>query len=322
MSTPRHDSTSDTPSPIIQEGATFTGPAAAREVPPQHPSVVHADAGAAQESSSPHATSAYQPHVHDAQHPHIQETVIGAAQNVLSRLASPATTTPHAHDAQHPHLQDSVLGAAQNVFSRLTSHSTPHATPAHQHDAQHPHMHEAVLGAAQNVFSRLTSHSHATPAPQQYVLDAPRERSAEAPVPMDAPQRAQGPAPTSISSHGGGSGGARPITPPPGVARIARSYPALPEAVHPPRASRGLHGVRRRTTGPYTDSETAYHAFDDRDPVRATDDRCRHGWLIVPSFSTARGMSVSAWMRPSNRRKTNFSRPRVKVSGQDMLCMQ
>jgi hypothetical protein len=260
-------STPDTPSPNPPQGATSPGHATSREVP-QPPQVHDASAvptvlGAAQ-SSTP------TDHVHDAQHPHMHETVIGAAQNVLSRLAS--SSTPHAshvHDAQHPHMHETVLGAAQNVFSRLTSHAT---NPAHQHDAQHPHMQESVIGAAQNVLSRLASSSspHATPA-IHHVQDVPRERSAEAPVLTDVPQRtteptSQGPAPTSISSHGGGSGRARPITPPPGVARIARSYPAVPETTHQ-RPFRGIHSVHRRTTGPYADSETAYHAYEDRDPV-------------------------------------------------------
>jgi hypothetical protein len=203
MSTPQHDSTSDAPSPNTPQGETFPRQAASREVPQPPP-----------------------PQVHNAS---AVPTVLDAAQS--------STPTHHVHDAQHPHMHETVIGAAQNVLSRLASSFTPQAAPVHQH-----------------------------------VQDVPRERSAEAPMLTDLPQRtaeptSQGPAPTSISSHGGRSGRARPITPPPGVARIARSYPAVPETTHP-RPFRGIHSVHRRTTGPFADSVTAYQAYDDRDPVR------------------------------------------------------
>jgi hypothetical protein len=95
-------------------------------------------------------------------------------------------------------------------------------------------------------------------------------------VPPEVPQHAPDPTgmrrvPASVSSHGGGSPGGRPITPPDGVARITRSYPTLPEATHPPppRPIRVSHGgVHRRPTGPYTDSATAWQLYEDKDPFR------------------------------------------------------
>jgi len=178
----------------------------------------------------PHAPSPPTPH--------------GAAQTVLSFLGQAASREAGEAQAEASAAVPTVLGTAQNMLSRLTSSSIPHGTP------------------------------HGTPTPQQAVTDLFRERAAEAFGPSEVPQRAaerfsQGPDPASPSFHSGGSG-ERPITPPEGVTRITRSYPALPDAAHQPRPPRAPHhsGVRRRMTGPYTDSETAWHHHDDKDPHR------------------------------------------------------
>ena len=178
--------------------------------------------------------------------------------------APPQESTSHAPPPTTP------LGTTQTVLSFL-GHAAREAPP----DA--PHTVPSVLGAAQNVLSRLASSStpHATPAPHHPVPDVLREHPVEVHAPPELPPRAAEPtgtrpAPTSISSHGGSPGG-RAITPPHGVARITRSYPALPEATHPPpRPIRVSHGgVHRRHTGPYADSETAWHPYEDKDPVRS-----------------------------------------------------
>jgi hypothetical protein len=211
-------------------------------------------------------------------------TVIGTAHNMLHRLTSSSSSTPHAHDTPSPEaLLDSattsatptVLGAAQNMISRLTSSSTHHATP------------------------------HATPAlppqTQKPVPDVPpQEQPAEVSSPTEGPQQ-RGAEPTgqgqpttrSISSHGGG----RANTPPRGTARVTRSYPALPEATHPPRPIRVSH-IHRRPTGPYADSETAWHPWDDRDPVRSFSD---------DHFSLPWAADCSAWGAFSVPRKNCWS---------------
>lgn len=191
-------------------------------------------------------------------------TVLGTAQNMLHRITSSSSSTPHAHATPSPEaLLDTaasaaptVLGAAQNVFSKLTHHATPHATPAPQ--AQ-------ILGS-----------------------DVPREQPVEASSPTEGLQRvadltAQGQAPRSVSSRGGGSGEERADTPPRGVAHVTRSYPALPDATHPPRPIR-VSRVHRRPTNTYADSEMAWHAPDDRDTHRERS----VGQRVDPTISAAR----------------------------------
>ena len=176
-------------------------------------------------------------------------TVLGAAHNMLHRFSSSSSSTPHVHATQSP---EALLDAA-----------AASAAPT-------------VLGSAQNALSRLTHASpHATPAPhtQTPVLDVPRDRLAEASSPTEGSQQrapdstAQRQGPRSVSSRGGGSGEERAATPPRGTARVTRSYPALPDATHPPRPIRLSH-VQRRPTGAYVDSEMAWHASEDRDTVR------------------------------------------------------
>jgi hypothetical protein len=221
-------------------------------------------------STPPPEESASQVHHRDAGATH---TVLSILEQATSRDGRPDPTPA-----------STLLGTAHNMLHRLTpssSSSTPH------HDVHATHSPEAlldaaavsaaptVLGAAQNVFSRLTHATHhATPAPQAQkpVPDVPRDLEASSPTEglqqRAADSAAQGQGPRSVSSRGGGSGEERAITPPRGVARITRSYPALPDATHPPRPVRVSH-VQRRTTGTYADSETAWHAAsDERDTVR------------------------------------------------------
>jgi hypothetical protein len=180
-------------------------------------------------------------------------------------------STPPQESTSHVPSPTSLLGATQTALSFLG-----HATSESREGLPDASAVPIVLGASQNVLPRLaSSFPHATPAPQQPVPDVSLEHPTEEPVPTEVPQRAaepsvQRPAPTSVSSHAGGSGGGRSITPPPGVARITRSLPALPEDIHPrpPVPIRSPHGsVHRRPTGSYTNSERAWHRYDDRDPV-------------------------------------------------------
>lgn len=176
-------------------------------------------------------------------------TVIGAAHNMLHRFSSPPSSTHHAHVTQSPE-------------SRLDAAAAP-AAPT-------------VLGAAQHMFSKLThATSHATPVPQiqQPIPEVPREQVGEASLPTEGPQQlsaditAQGHIPRSVSSRGGGNGEGRAITPPRGVARITRSYPAPLEAMHLPRPIRLSHS-HRRPTGTYANSEAEWDSVDDKDLVR------------------------------------------------------
>jgi hypothetical protein len=219
-------------------------------------------------------------HVHDHHHDS-PNTPVGATHTVLSFLEQ-ATSREGRPDSTPA---STVLGTAHNMLHRFTSSpsSTPHvhATPSPEAllDSAAASAAPTVLGAAQNALSRLTHASHhATPAPQTQtpVPDVQREQPAEASSPTEGSQQraadstAQGQGPRSVSSRGGGSGEERAATPPRGVARVTRSYPALPDlpdATHPPRPVRVSH-VQRRPTGAYADSEMAWHASDDRDTVR------------------------------------------------------
>jgi hypothetical protein len=215
-------------------------------------------------------------------------TMLGTAHNMLHRLTS-SSFAQHAHATPSPDailLADeaavaaapTVLGAAQNAFHRLTSPSSTqrahaHATPSPETlvivDEAAVAATPTVLGAAQNAFSRLAHvASHAIPH---------ATRAHEASSPPEWPQQrvadstAQGQASSSISSRGGGSGEGRAVTPPPrGVARVTRSYPALPDAMHLPLPIRVSH-AQRRPTGKHADGETAW-PFDDVDPVRLLPD--------------------------------------------------
>lgn len=174
----------------------------------------------------------------------------GAAQTVLSFLGNAAAREAREAQAEASAAVPTVLGTAQNMLSRFASSSIPHATGT----------------------------PLAAPTPQQLhvpgVFREVRELVAEGSAPPEVPLRAaersaQGRA-ASVSSHSGGSGRVRPITPPQGVASITRSNPALPEATHQPRPARRAtnSGGHRRLTLPFADSETAWH-YEDKDPVRS-----------------------------------------------------
>jgi hypothetical protein len=183
----------------------------------------------------------------------------GTAQTVMNLLGHASSAREQLHNAREhisharEHLSDpstpgTVLGAAQNVLSRLTSPS------AHPH---HPH------------HSQVASYSGTQPLPEM-----PRDLSAEAPASpaTDALAPARGVEttffpPTSVSSHAGTGG--RAITPPTRGSRATRSsYPALPEATHSRPIPVPFGTAYRRSAGPYTDSETVWHANDEREPVR------------------------------------------------------
>jgi hypothetical protein len=214
-------------------------------------------------------------HLHNRDSP---DTPVGATHTVLTVLEQ-ATSREGRPDST----ASTVIGTTHNILHRLTPpssstyHASAHATPSPEAllDAAAAAAAPTVLGAAQNVLSRLTHATpHATPAPQTQkpVPDLPREQLADTSSPMEAPQRhaadstAQGGS-RSVPSRGGGSGEGHAIIPPRGLVRVTRSYPALPDATHPPRSIRASH-VHRRPTGTHADSETAWHPFDDRDPVR------------------------------------------------------
>lgn len=202
-------------------------------------------------------------------------TVLGTAHNMLHRFTSSSSSAHHGHATQSPEAvldaaavsaAPTVLGAAQNAFSRLT-HATPHATPS--------------------------------PQTQTPVPDVLREQPAEASSPTEGPQQratdstAQGQGPSSVSSRGDGSGEGRAVTPPRGAARVTRSYPALPDATHPPRPIRVSH-VQRRPTGTYADSELAWHASEDKDTVRLFPD---------DEFTAVTGADRPAWVFSAPRKK-------------------
>ena len=121
-----------------------------------------------------------------------------------------------------------------------------------------------VLDVAQTVLTRLASSSASalqdTPA-SPTVPEVPREYSAEISAPSEVPPEPTIQAPTPTSSHGGhalASGG---------ITRGPRSYPTLPEAIHPRRRTHFPGDLYRRSVG-YPDSEIAWNAPSERDPVR------------------------------------------------------
>jgi|SRR6266850_259907 len=175
----------------------------------------------------------------------------GAAQTVMNLLGQATSAREQLHNAREhisharEHLSDpstsaTVLGAAQNVLTRLTSSSAHH----------HPHHSQA-----------------ASPSGFQPLPEVPRDLSAE--VPASPPTDALAPTvlpPTSISSHAGTGG--RAITPTRGSRPTRSSYPALPETAHSRPIPVPFGTAYRRSAGPYTDSETVWHANDEREPVR------------------------------------------------------
>ena len=201
--------------------------------------------------------------------------VMGAAQNVMSRIDKASESSTSA-----------VVGAAQSLFSQLEKPSDASTSAA-------------VMGAAQNVLSRIvspSSHHQASSNLASHPLpELPQEHSAEAPAPADAPQQrsaesgAQAHAP--ISSHA--AAGGRAITPPRGASRrdsrLHRSYPALPEATHQRPIPVPYGTAYRRSAGPYldlNDSETAWHAAEDRDPVRSLTNTYLPSWPAHSSINT------------------------------------
>lgn len=214
------------------------------------------------------------PHVHND-----DDTQGGATHTVLSMLEQ-ATSRDGRPDSTPA---STMLGTAHNMLHRFTSSSpsTPHIhttqSPEALLDAAAANAAPTVLGTAQSVFSRLahaTHHHHATPAPQAQkpVPDVPRYSEPSSPTELPqqptADSTAQGQGSRSVSSRGGGGGEERANTPPRGVARVTRSYPALPDATHPSRPVRVSH-AQRRTTGTYVDSELAWHApSEHKDTVR------------------------------------------------------
>lgn len=208
--------------------------------------------------------------------------VVGAAQNVMSRIDKASESSTSA-----------VVGAAQSLFSRLEKPSEASTSAA-------------VMGAAQSVLSRVVSpsapHQASSNLASHPLPELPHEDSAEAPAPPDAPQqRAVDPgvqAHTSVSSHGGAGG--RAITPPRGTARRDsrphRSHPALPEATHQRPLPTPYGTAYRRSTGPYLDGETVWHAGEERDPVRSPTTT-----TYLPSWSAHSSInSPSSQFRPKN----------------------
>jgi len=224
--------------------------------------------------------------------------VVGAAQSLFSRLEKPSEASTSA----------GVMGAAQNVMSRIdkaSESSTPGVVGVAQsllsrlEKPSEASTSAAVMGAAQDVLSRIVSpsahHQASSNLASHPLPELPQEHSAEAPAPTDAPQqRAAEPgaqAPTSISSHGGAGG--RANTPPRGASRrdsrLLRSHPALPEATHQRPIPVPYGTAYRRSAGPYPDhhdSETAWHAGEDRDPVRSPTNTYLPSWPAHSSINT------------------------------------
>jgi len=201
--------------------------------------------------------------------PHSVSTPIGAAQTMLSFLGQAAT----ARENPNMTTTTAVLGAADAVLSRLAlpSSSSGSSSAAHATTVSHAPP-PAIKPVPEEVVSRRHSpeSSHQAAAPASPLAEVPQRVSDPSTMVQTVP------GPTSVSSHGGGSGGGgRAITPPRGAAvRVTRSsYPALPETLPPPRPVHVSHGgaaYRRRSTGPYPDSETAWNQQDDGDMVRVS----------------------------------------------------
>ncbi len=160
-------------------------------------------------------------------------------------------------------LPTTPIGAAQTLISLL---SPPGASQG-----------------AQSAHSALTSLLQMS-ADAPVTASAPPPPPLPAPVPVPATQIAADPTdpgPASISSHGG-----REPTSPRGTARVTRSYPALPEPSHPPARPIPLPGGDgyRRLTAHYADSETAWQARDDGDPVRSPITAYVPSWLAADPY--------------------------------------
>jgi hypothetical protein len=223
-------------------------------------------------TSTPLATPPEESTSNVHQHDHDSPNTSGGATHTVLSFLEQATAREGRPDSSPA---STVLGTAHNMLHRLTSSTSSNTQHAHTTQSPEAILDAAavsaaptVLGAAQTVFSKIThaaSHAAHHATSHKPVPDLPREQLAEASSPTEGQQQGQGP--KSISSAGGGSGEGRAVTPPRGVARVTRSSPALPDAMHVPRPVRLSH-AHRRATGTYAESETAWHPFDDKDPVR------------------------------------------------------
>ncbi|KAI0300699.1 hypothetical protein B0F90DRAFT_399686 [Multifurca ochricompacta] len=194
------------------------------------------------------------------------------AAAVPRTIATQASTFSNDMTAQASALTNDLAAQASALSATLASQQTSAST-------QVPASSNTPFGAVKTMLSQLSpvplpqtipAYHHPVPEGSRDILaDAPAVTYAALSSPTQAARRtAETTLPAaSVSSHGGGGG--RVTTPPRGTARVTRSYPALPDASHPPPRPIPLPGadlLRRPTGGPYGDSDTAWQARDDREP--------------------------------------------------------
>ena len=200
--------------------------------------------------------------------------VMGAAQNVMSRIDKAASESS----------ASTVVGATQSLLTRLEKPAEASTSAS-----------ATVMGAAHNVLSRIVSpsaHHNASSTLAFHPLpELPQEHSTEA---ADAPQQRSAAELGAQAPTSNGAGG-REITPPRGASRrdsrLHRSYPAHPEATHPRPIPVSIGTAYRRSAGPYPDvhdSEAAWHAAEDRDPVRSPTNTYQPSW---PTHSSTKTLS-------------------------------
>ena len=171
-----------------------------------------------------------------------------------------------------------------------------------------------VLDAAQTSPPRPTSSSsyHATLISKP-VPEVPREYITEdASTPAEVLPRVESPTfhapPTSISAHEGSR--ARPNMPPRKSVCVIRSYPILDETTHAPRpVFVQLGDLYRHSSSRYTDSETAWHAHDEREPVRSN--------TYMPSVVSSSSL-FSVWVQICEGNVGQRMAPTIRVATEEL----
>jgi hypothetical protein len=192
------------------------------------------------------------------------------------------------------------LDAAQATLS-----SPGQASPSVVENPPEPSAPTTVLGAMQAAPPRrASSSSYHISLISKPVPEIPQEHI-EVIEPAEVPPRVASPMflpPASVSTHGGhGNKGVRPRadTPPRRAVRVAPSYPILDETIHAPHPvivpPGGFYPSRRRSTGRYPDSETAWHVRDEPEPVRLI--------ASCPRSKAVPGLTGSVWVPSVPRKK-------------------
>jgi hypothetical protein len=154
-----------------------------------------------------------------------------------------------------------------------TAHSSPEQASSVENPSEPPAPVPILVGSRSASPRRASSSSYHAAMLTKPVPELPRVHMAEGYAPTEVPQRVASPTfqiPASVSTHGGGR--VRANTPPRKSVRLNPSYPTLDETVPAPRPvfvpPEDFYHRPATAASRYADSEMAWHARDEREPVR------------------------------------------------------